>query len=81
MISRQQQITMARDSTFEANAREDSVSVACAGLGARLAIISALAFPPNESCSSIVSLEFLQHTHDASAAKLPDLRTPSLQLS
>ena len=80
MISRQQQITVARDSTFEANAREDSVSVACAGLGARLAIISALAFPPKESCSSIVSLEFLQRTHDAPAAKLHDLRTTPLQL-
>ena len=46
--------------TFEAKARDDSVSVACAGEGARLAIMRALALPPRESCSSIVSLEFLQ---------------------
>ena len=47
--------------TFEAKAREERVSVACTGDGARLAIISALALPPNESCSSIVSLEFLHN--------------------
>ena len=47
-------------STFEAKAKEESVSAACAGEGARLAIMSALALPPSESCSSMVSLEFLQ---------------------
>ena len=80
IIIRQQQITVAQCSTFEANAREDSVSMACAGLGARLAIISALALPPSESCSSIVSLEFLQRIHDTSAAELHDLQRTSLQL-
>ncbi len=53
---------MRLQSTFEAKAREERVSVACSGEGARLAIMSALALPPNESCSSIVSLEFLQGT-------------------
>ena len=48
------------ESTLEAKAREESVSAACAGEGARLAIMRALALPPSESCSSIVSLEFLQ---------------------
>ena len=35
--------------------------MACTGDGARLAIISAFALPPSESCSSIVSLEFLHN--------------------
>ncbi len=46
--------------TLEAKAREERVSDAWAGEGARLATISAFALPPSESCSSIVSLEFLR---------------------
>lgn len=45
--------------TFDAKTREERVSGACAGEGDRLAIISALASPPSESCSSMVNLEFL----------------------
>ncbi len=59
--------------TLEAKAKEDRVSVACAGEGARLAIMSALALPPSESCRSIVSLEFLQGTLCPSVHKLRSL--------
>ena len=45
--------------TLEAKAREEKVSPACATTGATLQNMSALASPPSESCSSIVSLEFL----------------------
>ena len=55
--------------TLEAKAREERVSVACAGEGARLAIISALALPPSESCSSIVSFEFLQAASQQESAQ------------
>ena len=53
------QCTYGRCCTLDAKTREERVSGACAGEGDRLAIISALASPPSESCSSMVSLEFL----------------------
>ena len=45
--------------TLDAKLRLEKVSPACSATGAMLQNMSALASPPSESCSSIVSLEFL----------------------
>ena len=47
-------------STLEAKARLEKVSAAWTATGATLQNMSAFESPPSESCSSIVSFEFLQ---------------------
>jgi len=46
--------------TLEAKARLEKVSAACTATGATLQNMSAFESPPSESCSNIVSFEFLQ---------------------
>jgi hypothetical protein len=64
--------------TLDAKLRLEKVSPACRAAGATLQNMSALASPPSESCSSIVSLEFLRTAHKGQ----PQLAaTPCLDIS